>query len=579
MTSPLAWLTLSAVVALALQTRLPAQDAAAAGDADARAAAFITDYEGRVRPLEIATSLAWWKANTSGKDEDFAAKEEAQNRLDEVLSDAAKFAELKAIHEGHTGGQAKISDPIVAREIAVLYLIHLEKQVPAELLRKISARANAIEKAFNVYRAKVGDREMTDSEVRKVLTESTDSAERQQVWEASKRVGVATEEHLKALVALRNEVATTLGFKNYHVMQLALNEQDQGEVIALFDELDTLTRGPFEAAKAEIDAKLAAAYGISVDQLRPWHYHDPFFQEAPAVFGTDLDAVFAQADILKLCRAFYAGIDLPIDDVLQRSDLYERDGKSPHAFCTDIDREGDVRVLANIVPNEQWMSTMLHELGHAVYSSKNIPRDMPYVLRSDAHILCTEGVAMMFERFSKSGDWLREMGVAVPDVAAYNAAGARARRDQLLIFSRWCQVMLRFEKAMYENPNQDLNKLWWDLVERYQGLHRPEGRNAPDYGSKIHIVSAPAYYHNYMMGQLFACQVHRTIARDVLHADDVTAAFYTKNVAVGKFMRDRVFAPGRSLPWNELTRHATGELLSAEAFAAEFAAAPAKPGK
>ena len=57
----------------------------------------------------------------------------------------------------------------------------------------------------------------------------------------------------------------------------------------------------------------------------------------------------------------------------QRSDLYEKPGKSPHAFCTDIDREGDVRVLANIVPNEYWMGTMLHELGHSVYSQQEHP--------------------------------------------------------------------------------------------------------------------------------------------------------------------------------------------------------------
>jgi peptidyl-dipeptidase A len=195
---------------------------------------------------------------------------------------------------------------------------------------------------------------------------------------------------------------------------------------------------------------------------------------------------------------------------------------------------------------------------------------MPYVLRTDAHILCTEGVAMMFERFSKSGDWLKAMGVEVDDVEAYNAAAARMRRDQLLVFSRWCQVMLRFEKALYENPDQDLNDLWWDLVEKYQGLARPDDRSAPDYASKIHIVSAPCYYHNYMLGQLFACQVHRSIAREVLHAEDAANALYTDNPAVGRFMIERVFAPGRSLPWNELTRHATGEPLSAQAFAAEF---------
>ena len=204
-------------------------------------------------------------------------------------------------------------------------------------------------------------------------------------------------------------------------------------------------------------------------------------------------------------------------------------GKSPHAFCTDIDREGDVRVLANIVPNEYWMGTMLHELGHSVYSSKNIPRSLPYLLRTDAHILTTEGVAMMFERFSKSGEWLEEMGVSVPDTKAYSETGAKMRRNQLLIFSRWCQVMLRFEIELYANPGQNLNKLWWDLVEKYQLVKRPAGRDAPDFASKIHVVSAPAYYHNYMMGQLFACQVHATIARDVLHSTDAPSAVYVKN--------------------------------------------------
>jgi peptidyl-dipeptidase A len=302
----------------------------------------------------------------------------------------------------------------------------------------------------------------------------------------------------------------------------------------------------------------------------PYHYHDPFFQESPAVFAADLDAPFVKADILKLCVDFYAGIGLPIDDVIPRSDLYEKKGKSPHAFCTDIDREGDVRVLGNIVNNEYWMGTMLHELGHSVYSSKNIPRSMPYVVRCESHILTTEGVAMQFERFSKQRNWIEKMGLTVAEPAKFDAAAKKVQRNQLLIFSRWCQVMLRFEKSMYENPNQDLNKLWWDLVEKYQGLKRPAGRNAPDYGSKIHIVSAPVYYHNYMMGQLFASQVHHAICRDVYTGADPNTVIYIGDKRVGDFMKKRVFEPGRTLDWRGLTRHATGEDLTPKAFAADF---------
>lgn len=537
--------------------------AAGGSSDDARARQFIKDHEARIRPLEKAASLTWWNANVSGKDEDFKAKEAAQNKLDEALSDRARFAELKAIKA------TQLRNPIVRREIDVLYLMYLEKQVDPDLLKKITAKANAIEQIFNVSRAKVGDKEMTDSEVRKVLKESRDSAQRKAVWEASKAVGAAVEKDLKELVGFRNEAARQLGFKDYHVMQLFLNEQSQDQVLNLFDRLDELTREPFRRAKAEIDAKLAQNCGITVDELRPWHYHDPFFQEPPAVFGTDLDAVYAKVDILKLCRDYYAGIGLPIDDVIARSDLHEKPGKSPHAFCTDIDREGDVRVLANIVPNEYWMGTMLHELGHSVYSSRNIPRSVPYVLRMESHILTTEGVAMMFERAAKSSDWLQGMGVTVADPKAFNDAGSKMLRNQLLIFSRWCQVMLRFEKELYANPDQDLNKLWWDLVEKYQMLKRPEGRNAPDYASKVHIVVAPAYYHNYMMGQLFASQVHHTIARAVLKTDPAHA-IYVGHKSVGRYMKKRVFAPGKTLPWNELTRFATGEELNPKAFAEDF---------
>ncbi|MBX7103447.1 MAG: M2 family metallopeptidase [Gemmataceae bacterium] len=535
-----------------------------------RARKFVADHEARIRPLDITAGKAWWDANTTGSPESYKRKEEAQNAIDAALADPKTFAELKAIH----ADRKKIDDPITARCIEVLYLMYLEKQVEPELLKKISALANEVENKFNVYRAKVDGVELSDSKVREILKESTNSARRKDTWESSKGVGKAVEADLKALVKLRNEAARKLGYANFHDLYLALNEQDAKSLFALFDELDTLTRGPFLAAKADIDTRLAALYGIGVAELRPWHYHDPFFQESPSVYAASLDQPFKKGDILDICKRFYTGVGLPIDDVLARSDLYEKKGKSPHAFCTDIDRAGDVRVLANIVPNEYWMGTMLHELGHSVYSSKNIPATLPYVLRSEAHILTTEGVAMQFERFSKQRPFLEKMGLTIENPEAFDEAARKTQVNQLLIFSRWCQVMLRFERGMYSDPDQDLNKLWWDLVEKYQGLKRPEGRNEPDYGSKIHIVSAPVYYHNYMMGQLFASQVHHALCREVFNGANPATTLYNDNAKVGAWMTKKVFAPGKSLSWNALTKYATGEELNAKAFASDFQAKP-----
>ncbi len=66
----------------------------------------------------------------------------------------------------------------------------------------------------------------------------------------------------------------------------------------------------------------------------PWHYHDPFFQETPMVYDLDLDVYYKDKDVKTLAQQFYAGLGLPVEAILAHSDLYEKEGKNPHAFCT-----------------------------------------------------------------------------------------------------------------------------------------------------------------------------------------------------------------------------------------------------
>ncbi len=162
-----------------------------------RACKFVKDHEKRLRPLDVAANRAWWDANTTGKAEDFARKAQTQNRIDETLANPTIFAELKALKDN----RKQIDDPILARAIDVLFLLYLEKQVDTALLKKMVAKANAIEEKFNTFRAHVDGREMTDNEVRSVLKTSTNSERLQAVWDASKAVGTEVAGDLKELVA------------------------------------------------------------------------------------------------------------------------------------------------------------------------------------------------------------------------------------------------------------------------------------------------------------------------------------------------------------------------------------------
>jgi peptidyl-dipeptidase A len=213
---------------------------------------------------------------------------------------------------------------------------------------------------------------------------------------------------------------------------------------------------------------------------------------------------------------------------------------------------------------------MLHELGHGVYD-KYIQRDLPFLLREASHGITTEGIALMFGSMVKNQDWLLNVLHVDPTETERVVLAARAAlRREKIVFSRWAQVMVRFEHAMYAKPEQDLGKLWWELKRRYQFLNPPEATNRPDYAAKMHILSSPVYYHNYLMGDLFAAQVHHFIATNLLGLNDPKeTSFYERRVA-GAYLREKVFSPGNRYPWNELTRHATGETLTARYFVEQF---------
>src|SRR5262245_52191786 len=105
---------------------------------ESAAKAFIDDHVKRIRPLEIAGSRAWWDANITGKDEDFKKKEDAQNKIDAALAEKEPFEKVKALKKEKDAGSIK--DPLLARQIDLLYLQYLEKQVNPELLKKLTAK-------------------------------------------------------------------------------------------------------------------------------------------------------------------------------------------------------------------------------------------------------------------------------------------------------------------------------------------------------------------------------------------------------------------------------------------------------
>ncbi len=527
--------------------------------------AFIQVHVQKVEPLATKANLTYWDAATTGKQEKFRELEQLQLEIRRIYSDSNDFKKLKNFKEC-----GDIENQRLARQLEKLYLAYLQNQVEPQLLKRIVELDTKVQEMYSNYRGTVDGNEVTMSDIYTILTTEKDCNKREAAWKASKQVGDVIIDDFLQLVRLRNQAAKSVGFENYHTLSIFTGEQDVEQLDRIFAELSGLTDEPFKQLKKELDQILADDYGISPEDLMPWHYHDPFFQRTPLVYELNLDSYYKDRDIKELARRYYAGAGLPVDDILARSDLYDRKGKYPHAFSFDADRNGDVRVLANLQDTERWMETILHELGHAVYS-KYHDRSEPWLLREPAHSFTTEAVAMFFGRLSRNAAWMQEMlKLSAQERKEIEEVSTKYLQFQQILFARWAMVMYNFEKQLYADPNQDLNSLWWDLVEKYQFIKRPPGKPDAGWASKLHFTTAPCYYHNYMLGELLASQLHHHIVYNIFGLDSDRDLSYVGDKRLGRYLRENIFAPCALYHWDKMITKATGEPLNPRYFIEQF---------
>jgi peptidyl-dipeptidase A len=524
---------------------------------------FLEKYLSEVVPLAKECALAYWDQAVTGAEEHALRAADLSAALTKINARTDSLALLQSISPD------TLTDPMLKRQHDILLRTHRASQADDGVIERLATLEAEVAQVYNNYRAVADNKELSDNDVREVLKTATDNAARRQVWEASKHLGALVSERVLEMVRLRNEAARKNGFSDHYTRSMTLDELNVDRVFEIFAELDRQTQPLWDAWKADFDNRQAQRLGIYPEDLRPWHYTDPFFQEAPPS-DYDFDALFAGKDVVELTRRYYAAIGLPIDNVLQNSDLFERPGKNQHAFCTDIDREGDVRVLCNVKPNAYWMNTMLHEYGHAVYDYYT-DYSLPFLLRGPAHILSTEAIAEMAGAFATDEHWLQlYAGVDAGTAREAGRASHERNRTALLVLTRWILVMCHFEREMYRNPDQDLNSLWWDMVERYQSIRRPENRDSADWAAKLHLALAPVYYQNYLLGGLMAAQLLHHLKTVVL-AGRPSEALHS-DAAVGAWLKEKIFLQGALRPWEDGLEFAVGERMNPAFFTQELSA-------
>jgi peptidyl-dipeptidase A len=517
---------------------------------------FITEFTPLVARKSTQLNKALWILETTGSTDAADLKADLDTELRLLFNDPAVYQKLLVWDQ-----DPRVADPLLKRQLNVLIRAFKQNQIPRALLEEMAQKEAALSMSYAMFRPELDGKKVTENEIRDILKKEKSPQKREAAWEASKKIGEALAPQILALVALRNEAAASLGYPDYFQMQLDLQEVDAAWLLKTLDDLAQKSDRAYERLVKEIESVQAAEFGVSASRLGPWAWSDPFCQEDP-LHTEELDQLVAGVDISKASADFYQGIGIDVNPILTRSDMFERPGKNQHAFCINVDRQGDVRTLNNVKGSMKWLETVLHELGHAIYELGYDP-SLPWLLREPPHMIPTEAMALFAGRQAyRSGSLGRLVG---PSKEALRKQADLSLRRRQLIFSRWVLVMTAFESELYREPSQDLNALWWRLVEKYQKIRSPSHRQGKwDWAAKYHIGLAPVYYFSYLLGEMFASSIQETLVKEAGSAD-------LSSEKAGSFLNEKLFRPGNSMSWSELIAHVTGKPLSSEAWIREFA--------
>lgn len=503
---------------------------------DCEAAPFIEAFSAKYEAFSKEYSLARWDFYTTGKDPGLDKFVEQES---EMLSDPELYTNLEK-WKGH------LSDPILARQVKKLYKTAKKYHFDKDRIEAIEKKKNEVNEIHMNCRAIYQGKEATDSELRKVICEETDVALREEAWKAAKIKGDLVAPGNIELVKMRNAYAQSQGHNNYFEMRLKDQDIDPQRLYSLLDKLDAVSEAPYTKIRNEKKAELAKFFNISAEDLKPWHFGYDIDN-----FTQDIDAYFPKEKQVAILKQSFKAMGFDLDQMGIVFDLEQREGKTQHGFCFGIDIPNDVRIIANEEAKHDFQYVLQHEGGHAVYY-KGIDASLPFLLRNYASSVMTEGVAELFGMIvSNDANWLQTYADMPQELAEKNESKNREAGQS---FIRSYLQYINFEKELYENPDQDLAGLWWDLGEKYKQTPKPDDTSLNGWAEVIHFTGYPAYLQNYLLAEIVACQLFNTIEKE--------NGSVIGNPKTAEFLNKELFVRGATIGEKDLLIEVTGEEMN-----------------
>ena len=229
-----------------------------------------------------------------------------------------------------------------------------------------------------------------------------------------------------------------------------------------------------------------------------------------------------------------------------------------HASAWDVDNVEDLRVKMCIEVNDDYFTTVHHELGHNFY--QRAYNKQPFLFRNGAndgfHEAIGDSIAL-----SITPAYLKQLGLAgdEPPAEADIPLQLRTALDKVaflpfaLALDKW-----RWEIFSGEIKPADYNKAWWQLREKYQGVAPPVERSEANFdaGAKNHVPTNVPYIR-YFLARIYQFQFYKAMCDASGYKGPLNrCSFYGSKEAGEKL--NRMLEAGQSKPWQETLKEMTG---------------------
>ena len=349
----------------------------------------------------------------------------------------------------------------------------------------------------------VDDKEYTLQQAAQFL-ESEDRAKREEVYLKiqDRRLQDQQEMHdlFTSLIQKRHQVALNAGFENYRDYKFA--------ELGRFDYTKEDCFKFHEAIKTHVLPIIDKIYErkknkLGLATLKPWDTEaEPAGTKPLRPFTDGQDLFNKSVTCFEQINPFFADC-LKKMDSLKHFDLESRQGKAPGGYNCPLAESGAPFIFMNAAGQMSDVTTMVHEVGHAIHSFLAHP--LPLSAFKEYPMEIAEVASMSMELFT-----MNHWQAFFDNVHDLNRAQEHQLERTITIFP-WIAIIDKFQHWVYENPNHSIE----ERTQAWTSISKEFSTNSIDYSGldqyraigwqrQLHLFEVPFYYIEYGIAQLGA---------------------------------------------------------------------------